>query len=110
MAKAMTNRELDIVATDAVRAMNGDDKSIMLGAHIVRLLTEIKRLRDAEKAKSKRSSKTRKVEILHRYHSWSDGRGGIEYGKRVEDAITCPDKNNGCPDCKRRRGSFYETY
>lgn len=61
MAKAMTDRELNIVATDAVRAMGGDDKSIMLGAHIVRLLIEIKRLRDAEKAKSKRSPKTRKV-------------------------------------------------
>lgn len=58
MAKAMTERELNIVATDAVRAMGGDDKSVMLGAHIVRLLTEIKRLRDAEKANSKRASKS----------------------------------------------------
>lgn len=102
MSKPMTTKQIKEIE------MKVAGSTSPLADDVIALLMEVQRLKRL--AKPNRAPKTRTVKILHRYESWSDGRNGIEHGKRVEDAITCPAKDSGCPECKRRNGSFYEIY
>ncbi len=88
---------------------NGTDNEKALALEIERLNKLVTTWRNRVPA-DKRAEYAGKVpEIRHRFHTFFDGRS-YELGKRVESAITCPNKDNGCNDCKAPEVSYIDTY
>ena len=88
---------------------NGTDNEKALALEIERLNKLVTTWRNRVPADKRAEYAGKKVEVKHRYHVFFDGRS-YEQGKRIESAITCPDKNNGCPNCKRPTTSYIDTY
>lgn len=88
---------------------NGIHGERILAAEVERLNKLVNLWRNRVPADKRAEYSGKKVEVKHRYHVFFDGRS-YEQGKRIESAITCPDKDNGCKDCKAPEVYCVDTY
>lgn len=88
---------------------NGTDNEKALALEIERLNALVAKWRNRVPADKRAEYSGKKIEVKHRYHVFFDGRS-YEQGKRVESAITCADKDNGCKDCKAPEVYCVDTY
>jgi hypothetical protein len=79
---------------------NGTPQERLLANEVQRLNSLVVKWRNRVPAEKRDEYAGRKVEIKHRYHIYFDGRS-YEVAKREESKITCPDKNNGCENCRK---------